>query len=424
MKVLVLNCGSSSVKFQLLDMSTEKRLAKGLIERIGMDIAQLTYVADDRPAVKEITPILDHTTAIRKVIATLTDAEQGVIHDVQDIKAIGHRVVHGGESFSSSVLITPEVVDVLRNLLDLAPLHLPANLLGIKAASAALPGVPQVAVFDTAFHATMPRIAFLYAVPYVLYKRYKLRRYGFHGASHRYVSERAAALLGKTPADVRLITCHLGNGASVAAVDHGRSVDTSMGFTPLEGLVMGTRSGDMDPAALLYVMTREELGLQEASAMLNKHSGLQGLCGMSDMREIEQEMWEGNAKAQEAFDIFCYRLRKYIGAYAAAMDGVDAIVFTGGIGENSAAVREAVCSKLSFLGLNFNAEANQSPEKEKEISLPGSRTRAFVIPTNEELVIARDTAALVRQMQPAPEGQPMPQMPPPQELPARTPAQL
>ncbi|MHB9146339.1 MAG: acetate/propionate family kinase [Symbiobacteriia bacterium] len=399
MKVLVLNSGSSSVKYQLLDMSTETQLAKGLVERIGMDSAQLTHLAAGHPPVKEISPILDHTTAIRKVIAILSNREEGVIQDMRDIKAVGHRVVHGGESFSSSVLITPEVKDVLRNLIDLAPLHLPANLMGINAAGAALPGVPSVAVFDTAFHATMPRVAYLYAVPYVLYRRYKLRRYGFHGASHRYVSERAATLLGKLPADVKVITCHLGNGASVAAVEHGRSVDTSMGFTPLEGLVMGTRSGDIDPAALLYVMTKEELGFGEASAMLNKHSGLQGLCGMSDMREIEQEMWEGNGKAREAFDIFCYRLRKYIGAYAAAMDGADAIVFTGGIGENSAAVREAVCSKLSFLGLDFDPDANQSPEKEKDITHPGSRIRALVIPTNEELVIARDTAALVQQME-------------------------
>ncbi len=402
MKILVLNCGSSSVKYQLLDMATEQQLAKGSVERIGMDSAQLIHVKANAAPVREVSPILDHTTAVRRVLSILSHPEHGVISDVADIIAVGHRVVHGGEMFSSSVVITPAVKDTIRCLFDLAPLHNPANLLGINAAEAALPGVPQVAVFDTAFHAAMPRTAFLYALPYVLYKRYKVRRYGFHGMSHRYVSERAAALLGRPSEDLRIITCHLGNGASVAAVKGGHSIDTSMGFTPLEGLVMGTRSGDLDPAALLYIMAKEELGLGEAQAMLNKHSGLQGLSGMSDMREIEQEMWDGNAKAQEAFKIFCYRVRKYIGSYAAALEGVDAVVFTGGIGENSNAVREEVCKGLGYLGVDFDAQANSDAPRgqEAEISRPGSRVRVLVIPTNEELVIARDTATLVRQAQP------------------------
>ncbi len=402
MKILVLNCGSSSVKYQLLDMATEQQLAKGSVERIGMDSAQLIHVKANAASVREVSPILDHTTAVRRVLSILSHPEHGVISDVADIIAVGHRVVHGGEMFSSSVVITPAVKDTIRCLFDLAPLHNPANLLGINAAEAALPGVPQVAVFDTAFHSAMPRMAFLYALPYVLYKRYKVRRYGFHGMSHRYVSERAAQLLGRPAEDLRIITCHLGNGASVAAVKGGHSIDTSMGFTPLEGLVMGTRSGDLDPAALLYIMAKEELGLGEAQAMLNKHSGLQGLSGMSDMREIEQEMWDGNAKAREAFEIFCYRVRKYIGSYAAALEGVDAVVFTGGIGENSNAVREEVCKGLGYLGVDFDAQANSEAPRgqEAEISRPGSRVRVFVIPTNEELVIARDTATLVRQPQP------------------------
>jgi len=402
MKILVLNCGSSSVKYQLLDMATEQQLAKGSVERIGMDSAQLIHVKANAASVREVSPILDHTTAVRRVLSILSHPEHGVISDVADIIAVGHRVVHGGEMFSSSVVITPAVKDTIRCLFDLAPLHNPANLLGINAAEAALPGVPQVAVFDTAFHSAMPRMAFLYALPYVLYKRYKVRRYGFHGMSHRYVSERAAQLLGRPAEDLRIITCHLGNGASVAAVKGGHSIDTSMGFTPLEGLVMGTRSGDLDPAALLYIMAKEELGLGEAQAMLNKHSGLQGLSGMSDMREIEQEMWDGNAKAREAFEIFCYRVRKYIGSYAAALEGVDAVVFTGGIGENSNAVREEVCKGLGYLGVDFDAQANSEAPRgqEAEISRPGSRVRVFVIPTNEELVIARDTATLVRQTQP------------------------
>jgi len=402
MKILVLNCGSSSVKYQLLDMATEQQLAKGSVERIGMDSAQLIHVKANAASVREVSPILDHTTAVRRVLSILSHPEHGVISDVADIIAVGHRVVHGGEMFSSSVVITPAVKDTIRCLFDLAPLHNPANLLGINAAEAALPGVPQVAVFDTAFHSAMPRMAFLYALPYVLYKRYKVRRYGFHGMSHRYVSERAAQLLGRPSEDLRIITCHLGNGASVAAVKGGHSIDTSMGFTPLEGLVMGTRSGDLDPAALLYIMAKEELGLGEAQAMLNKHSGLQGLSGMSDMREIEQEMWDGNAKAREAFEIFCYRVRKYIGSYAAALEGVDAVVFTGGIGENSNAVREEVCKGLGYLGVDFDAQANSEAPRgqEAEISRPGSRVRVFVIPTNEELVIARDTATLVRQTQP------------------------
>lgn len=396
MKVFVLNCGSSSVKYQLFDMGDESVLAKGRVERIGTDEALVVHQATGRDAVHATGTILEHTAAIQRVLALLTSPEHGVIRHVSEIGAVGHRVLHGGEYFSGSVLVTPEVKQAIRACFDLGPLHNPANLAGIEAAENLIPGVPQVATFDTGFHSTMPRYAYLYALPYVLYRRYHVRRYGFHGTSHRYVSERAAALMGRPPAELKLISCHLGNGASVAAVQGGASVDTSMGFTPLEGLVMGTRSGDLDPAVLPYVMAKEELGLAEISSMLNKHSGLLGVSGVSgDMRDIEEEMEKGNPRARDAFLMFTYRLRKYIGAYAAAMDGVDAILFTGGIGENSWRVREEVCQHLNYLGVQIDPDLNRNGQKEKDIATPSSRVRVWVIPTNEELVIARDARDIV-----------------------------
>lgn len=394
MKILVLNSGSSSVKYQLLDMETERPLAIGKVERIGMDDAIHEHTAGER-SVKDVAEILDHSAAIRRVLAALTHREHGVVKEPGEIAAVGHRVVHGGEALTDSVLVTPEVKQTLKQLVDLAPLHNPPNIMGINAAEAELPGVPQVAVFDTAFHTTMPRTSFLYALPYAMYRKHKIRRYGFHGTSHRYVSERLAARLRRPLQELKVISCHLGNGCSTCAILHGASLDTSMGFTPLEGLVMGTRSGDLDPGVLPYIMAKEELTLSEMTSMLNKHSGLRGVSGIvGDFRQIEQEMEAGEARAAEAFAIFEYRLRKYIGAYAAAMNGVDALIFTGGIGENSARLREAVCGNLTYLGVALDAEANRG-RGERAISAAESRVQVWVVPTNEELVIARDTAALV-----------------------------
>jgi acetate kinase len=397
MMVLVLNCGSSSLKYQLLNMETEQLLATGLVQRIGMEDAGFEYKVPGGKEIKEVTSILDHTAGIKKTLAALTHPEYGVVKSMDEITAVGHRVVHGGEAFTSSVLITDEVKSTLRALFDLAPLHNPPNLTGILAAEAALPGKPQVGVFDTAFHQTMPRTSFLYALPYAMYKRHKVRRYGFHGTSHRYVSERLAANLGKSLDDLKVITCHLGNGSSVAAILNGKSFDTSMGFTPLEGLIMGTRSGDVDPGALFYIMQREELTVQELNSMLNKHAGMKGVSGISsDARQIEEEMEKGEARAKETFDMVEYRLRKYIGAYAAAMNGVDAIIFTGGIGENSNLLRGAVCRNLTYLGVELDEEINNTrSKKERTISTPDSKVQVWVIPTNEELVIARDTVAVV-----------------------------
>jgi acetate kinase len=400
MKILVLNCGSSSLKYQFLNMETEQVLATGLVQRIGMDDAIFEYKVPGGKEVKEVNSILDHTTAIKRMLAALTSPEYGVISDPSEINAVGHRVVHGGEAFSGSVMVNDEVKQTLRALFDLAPLHNPPNLTGILAAEDAIPGKPQVAVFDTAFHATMPRTSFLYALPYAMYKRHKVRRYGFHGTSHRYVSERAAALIDKPADQLKLITCHLGNGSSVAAVVGGKSVDTSMGFTPLEGLIMGTRSGDLDPGAIFYIMAREELSMSEMNSMLNKHSGMRGVSGISgDMRQIEEEMAKGEPRATETFEMAEYRLRKYIGAYAAAMNGVDAIIFTGGIGENSNLLRGAVCEHLTYLGVELDEGINNTRSKqERLISKPTSKVQVWVIPTNEELVIARDTKELVEQL--------------------------
>ena len=398
MNVLVLNCGSSSVKYQLIEVDSRKTLTRGSVERIGMTGATLTNVRHDGDDIRIAGEIVDHTVAIEYILAVLLSRNHGVINDKSDIHAIGHRFVHGGESFSESVLITDQVIRKLRESIELAPLHNPHNLRGITACQVTLPGTPQVSVFDTAFHQKMPKRAYLYGLPYSLYTQYKIRRYGFHGSSHRYVAGRAAALLGRDLSDLKLITCHLGNGCSMAAVDGGISIDTTMGFTPLEGLLMGTRSGDIDPSVILYIMGKEGLSLGEANTLLNKHSGLQGISGISsDMREIIAELKNGDKKAGYAFDVFTYRVRKYIGAYVAALGGADAVVFTGGIGENSPEVRNASCEGLECLGIKVDAALNESAEKEKDICTPGSRTRVLVIPTNEELVIALDTMKIVRE---------------------------
>jgi acetate kinase len=404
MKVLVLNCGSSSLKFQLIETDEEmaregrdRTLAKGLVEDAG-GTAVLHYEAEGKKPVRDAIGAFQHRTAVERALAVMTDGENGVIPHKDEIGAVGHRVVHGGERFQSSVLIDDEVIEGIEDNIALAPLHNPANLQGYQAAKAVLPHAPQVAVFDTAFHHTMPEAAYLYALPYSLYQRFGMRRFGFHGTSHRFVSGRLAALLKREDdPGLRLITCHLGNGASACAVLGGRSVDTSMGFTPLEGLVMGTRCGDLDPAALLFVMGRDELGAAEASALMNKHSGLLGISGLSpDMRTLLEAEEKGNERARLAIDIFCYRLRKYIGAYVAALGGVDAIAFAGGIGENAPAVRERTMRGLDALGLAVDPARNEEAKgKEAEISPEGARSRVFVVPTNEELMIARDAAGIV-----------------------------
>lgn len=397
MKVLVLNCGSSSLKYQFFDTTQKIALAKGLVDRIGMSGAVLNHSRYDGDSVSIVGEILDHSIAIEYVLAVMLSKNHGVIEDRDEIDAVGHRVVHGGEDFSGSVLITDAVMKALQDNVELAPLHNPPNIKGIQACKRVIPTTPQVAVFDTAFHANMPAHAFLYGIPYELYKRYKIRRYGFHGTSHRFVSEVASQMLGKPLSELKLVTAHLGNGCSMAAVDKGVSVDTTMGFTPLEGLLMGTRSGDMDPSVILYAMGKEGLSLSEANTLLNKHSGLAGVSGeSSDMREIIGSMNEGNKRSKIAFNMFTYRIKKYLGAYAAAMGGIDAFIFTGGIGENSTDVREAVCKDLGFLGIDLDAERNKN--REQVISTDASKVKVLRIPTNEELVIALDTSEIVEKM--------------------------
>lgn len=397
MNILVLNCGSSSVKYQLIEVEAHRTLARGIVERIGMSGATLSNIRYDGDEIKIAGEIVDHIVAIEYILAVLLSRNHGVISGKSDIHAIGHRVVHGGETFTSSVLITDEVIKGIRSNFEIAPLHNPHNLRGINACQVNLPGTPQVAVFDTAFHQKMPKKAYLYGLPYSLYSQYRIRRYGFHGMSHRYVSERAAVILKRDPAGLKLVTCHLGSGCSMAAVDGGISVDTTMGFTPLEGLLMGTRSGDIDPSVILYIMAKEGIALAEANTLLNKHSGLQGISGVSsDMREIISEMKNGDKKSTYAFDVFCYRVRKYIGAYAAAMGGLDGVVFTGGIGENSPDVRKRSCEGLDFLGIAIDDERNGSSEKEKVITTASSKVSVLVVPTNEELVIAMDTNEIVK----------------------------
>ena len=399
MKILVLNCGSSSLKYQLIDMETENVLAKGLCERIGIEGSRLKH----QPAGKEAVIFDDyqenHSVSVKMVLDALTNPEYGVVKSMKEINAVGHRVVHGGEYFANSVIITPEVIEAIEKCCDLAPLHNPANLIGIHACEEIMPGVPQVAVFDTAFHQTMPERAYMYALPYEYYEKYKVRRYGFHGTSHSYVSKKAAEVMEKAYDEVKTIVCHLGNGASVSAVLNGKSVDTSMGLTPLEGLVMGTRSGDIDPAIMEFIAQKENLDIEGIMNVLNKKSGVFGLSGgiSSDFRDLTGAMAEGDKKAKIALEVFAYRVAKYIGAYAAAMNGVDDIVFTAGIGENVSYVREQVCSYLGYLGVELDPDANEKFRGEQgEITKPGCKVRVFVIPTNEELAIARETLALVK----------------------------
>ncbi|MFC7682067.1 acetate/propionate family kinase [Paenibacillus sp. GCM10028914] len=397
MNILVINAGSSSLKYQLYNMTDESVLAKGLVERIGMDSSILTHKPTGKQEVTEVSEILEHTTAIRKVLGMLTDEEHGVISSVDEIQAVGHRVVHGGESFKESALVNGEAKAEIRRLFDLAPLHNPAAMMGIKAAETNMPGVPQVVVFDTAFHQTMPEKSYLYAIPRVLYNKYKVRRYGAHGTSHDYVSKAAAEFLNRPIEDLKIITCHIGNGASLTAVKGGKSIDTSMGMTPLEGLMMGTRSGDLDPAIVPYVMNKEELTVNEVNSMLNKHSGLLAISGISsDMREITEGMEKGEPNATLAFDMYEYRVRKYIGSYAAAMNGVDVIVFTAGVGENSVVLRQRVLEQLTYLGVEVDEELNKVRSGDpRRISTSNSKVEVLVIPTNEELVIARDTHRIV-----------------------------
>jgi acetate kinase len=396
MKVLVLNSGSSSIKYQFFDTTERTALAKGVVERIGMSSAVLSHKRFDGDEIKVVGEILDHNIAIEYVMGVMLSKNHGVISDKKDIEAVGHRVVHGGETFSESVLINDNVIKVLQDNIELAPLHNPPNIKGITAVGRTLPGTPQCAIFDTAFHSAMPPRAFLYGIPYELYKKHKIRRYGFHGTSHFYVANRAAEIIGKDIEELKIVTAHLGNGCSMAAVKNGVSIDTTMGFTPLEGLLMGTRSGDLDPSLILYIMGKEGLSLHEANTLLNKHSGLIGISGeSSDMREILKAMKEGNKRAGYAFDLFCYRIKKYLGSYASAMGGLDAFVFTGGIGENSDDVRKAVCEDLEFLGIELDESKNKAHDN--TISSDNSRVKVLRIPTNEELVIALDTAKIVKE---------------------------
>lgn len=404
MKILILNCGSSSVKYQLMEMTERKALAKGSVERIGMRGAILNHTRHDGDKVKIVGEIIDHQMAIEFILGILLSPNHGVIKNKGEIEAVGHRVVHGGERFTGSALIDSAVMEGLQDCIDLAPLHNPHNIKGIRACQRLLPEAPMVGVFDTAFHSAMPDYAYTYGVPHILYKRYSLRRFGFHGTSHYYVSREAAKMLKQRVSELKIITCHLGNGCSAAAVMNGVSVDTTMGFTPVEGLLMGTRCGDLDPSAILYIISREELTMGEANALLNKHSGMQGISGVSsDMREILEETKNGNKRAELALNVFCYRLKKYIGAYAAVMGGLDAIVFTGGIGEKAAEVRWRALEGLEFLGVKLDVEKNNSVAGERGvISTEDSPVSALVIPTNEELVIAIDTEKIVSELKEKP----------------------
>jgi len=397
MKIIVLNCGSSSIKYQLFDMTNQTAIAKGVADKIGL---HGSYVKHERSGEEAITlegEIVDHQAGIEYILGILTSEKRGSIKSFDEIDAIGHRVVHGGEKFNDSVLITDEVIKQIESVIELAPLHNPPNLRGIYAMKELLPDVPQVGTFDTAFHQTMPDYAYMYAIPHSLYTKYGIRRYGFHGSSHRFVSERASTILGKSLDKLKMITCHLGNGASVAAIDMGKSVDTSMGLTPVEGLIMGTRTGDLDLGVLTFIIHKEGIGMQAANTLINKHSGMLGITGISsDMREIEEAAENKDEKAMLGLQMYYYRVKKYIGAYAAAMGGLDVIVFTGGIGENSPRSRTEICKGLEFIGLSLDKEKNRNLRgKEMIISSDSAVVQAMVIPTNEELVIARDTEKLV-----------------------------
>ncbi len=397
MKVLVINAGSSSLKYQLIDMTNEAVLAKGLCDRIGIENSFIKQSKGDEEAVVINKVLKNHKDAIEAVIAALTDEKIGVIKNMSEIAAVGHRIVHGGEKFNSSAVINEKVMDAVRECIDIAPLHNPPNIIGIEACQQIMPDVPMVGVFDTTFHSSMPDYAYLYAIPYELYEKYGIRKYGFHGTSHKYVSERAADLLGKPLSQLKIITCHLGNGSSICAVDKGKSVDTSMGFTPLQGLAMGTRSGTIDPEVVTYLMEKEDLTVKGISTLLNKKSGVLGVSGVSsDFRDLHTAAEEGNKRAQLALEIFAYGVKKFIGEYIAVMNGVDAIVFTAGIGENNSTIRTQILDNMDFLGIKIDPDKNKIRGREIDISTPDATVKTFVIPTNEELAIARETMRLLK----------------------------
>ena len=399
MIIFVVNCGSSSIKYQLLNMNGEQVLAKGLIERIGMEGSVLKHTPTGKYTVDISAEIPDHSIGIQMARDALTNEEDGVIDSMDEIDAVGHRVVHGGERFTDSVLISDDVLNGIEACAEIAPLHNPPNLYGIKACMRLMYNTPQVAVFDTAFHQTMPKVAYLYGLPYEMYVKYGLRRYGFHGTSHKYVAQQAAEMMGEHMSDLRFITCHLGNGASIAAIKYGKSIDTSMGYTPLEGLVMGTRSGEIDPAIIPFLMEKENMNAQQIDDYLNRRSGILGISGLSsDFRDLESAANRGDERSQLAIDIFAYKVKKYIGGYVAAMGGVDAIIFTAGLGENSPFMRDKICNGLEYLGTRIDPELNKLRGKQMEISIKRARVKIFVIPTNEELVIARDTLNICRRI--------------------------
>lgn len=396
MKILVLNCGSSSIKYQLFSMTDRSVVAKGGIEKLGMKGSFLKHVRQDGQVVVFEGEILDHKVGVEYILGILTSEKHGCLKGLEELDAVGHRVVHGGERFNSSALLTEEILEEITKCIDIAPLHNPPNLKGIRAIEELIPGIPQVGVFDTAFHQTMEPKAYMYGIPYALYKKYGIRRYGFHGTSHRYVTKRACELLGVDYNTQKIISCHLGNGASVAAIKNGKSFDTSMGFTPIEGLVMGTRCGDLDVGVVHYIMEKEEIGLRSASTLFNKHAGMLGISGVSsDMREIEQAKANGNERAALALDIYNYKVKKYIGSYIAAMGGLDILIMTGGIGENAGTTREGVLCDMDFLGLSLDYEKNKSFRSEGLISTPESKVKIIVVPTDEELMIALDTEEIV-----------------------------
>ena len=397
MKILVLNCGSSSIKYQLFDMDGQQVIAKGGLEKLGMSGSFMKHSHEDGRQIVFEGEILDHKSGIEYILGVLTSEKYGCLKNLEEIDAVGHRVVHGGEYFSSSQLITDEVIDALVKCTDLAPLHNPPNLKGIEAMEELIPGIAQVAVFDTAFHQTMEPVAYMYGIPYLLYKKYGIRRYGFHGTSHRYVTNRACEILGRDYGSQKIISCHLGNGASIAAIKNGKSMDTSMGFTPLEGLIMGTRSGDLDVGAVTYIMEKEEIGIKTANILFNKHSGVLGLTGVSsDMREVEDAAAEGNERAQLALDMYDYRIKKYIGSYVAAMGGLDILILTGGIGENADTTRHGVTKEMEFLGIKIDESKNWGMRgKELVISTEDSPVTVIVVPTDEEMMIAVDTENIV-----------------------------
>lgn len=396
MKVLVLNCGSSSLKYQLINMENEEVQAIGIVERIGIGDSFVKHETVGKPKVIIEEDMATHKKAIKLVLEALVHPEHGAIKSMDEISAVGHRVVHGGEQFTTSVIITKEVKDALEECSELAPLHNPPNLMGINACEEILPNVPMVAVFDTAFHQTMPKSSYIYALPYEYYEKHGIRRYGFHGTSHKYVSDRAADILGKPLSELKLVSCHLGNGASVTAIDGGKSVDTTMGFTPLEGLAMGTRCGDIDPAIVTYIMEKERMNVDQINNLVNKKSGVLGISGVSsDFRDIEGAAEEGNERAQLALDVYYQKVKKYIGAFAAEMGGIDAVLFTAGLGENSAVARKAICSGLEFLGIKIDDEKNNVRGKETIVTTDDSKVKVILIPTNEELTIARETVDLL-----------------------------